>query len=95
MASAQEDPIAAAAADFDSVKTDIVSLRDDLRSLAGHLKTGAVNGVSGEANRLYERLAEQGGRSVGAVSRRIEEQPMLSILLAFAAGFVGGRLLRR
>jgi len=95
MASAPKDPIAAAAADFDSVKADIVSLRDDLRRLAGHLKTGAVNGVSGEANRFYARLTEQGNRSVGAVSRRVEEQPMLSILLAFAAGFVGGRLLQR
>ncbi len=95
MASAVKDPVAEAAADLDSIKEDIASLRGDLGSLARHLKAGAVNGVSDEAQRLYDSLAAKRDRSIGALSRRIEEQPALSILLAFAAGFLGGRFIGR
>ena len=95
MASAAKDPVDEAAADLDRIKDDVASLRNDLGSLANNLKTGAVNGVSDEAKHLYDSLVAKGDRSVGAVSRRIEEQPMLSILLAFAAGFIGGRFIGR
>jgi hypothetical protein len=95
MANATKDPIAAVGTDLESIRADVVSLRDDVRKLAGHLKAGAVNGLSDEASRLYDSLAAQGDRSLDAISRQVEEQPVMSLLLAFAAGFIGGRLIAR
>ena len=92
--------------DLDSIVSDLASLRRDLATLTSHLKTGAINGakeatqdVAGhlgdEAERLYDKLSAQGERSMKALGRKIEEQPVMSLLLAFALGFAGSRLLSR
>jgi hypothetical protein len=40
-------------------------------------------------------LAAQGERSMKALGRQVEEQPIMSLLLAFALGFAGSRWLSR
>jgi hypothetical protein len=40
-------------------------------------------------------LAAQGERSMKALTRQVEEQPVMSLLLAFALGFAGSRWLSR
>jgi ElaB/YqjD/DUF883 family membrane-anchored ribosome-binding protein len=92
--------------DIDQVKDDILALTRDLASLIDKMKTVAVDS-SGEAVResveelgdkariLYEQVAAQGERSAKAVSRQIEAQPILSLLVAFAVGFCVSRLLSR
>jgi hypothetical protein len=89
---------AEAAPDLGCIASDIASLKRDFAALAHHLRDGAVNGTSDavgqvgdEACRLYGNVAEQGQRSIKAISR----QPVLSLLIAFAAGFIGSRLLSR
>jgi len=54
-----------------------------------------VEQISGEAMRAYENLAAQGERSVKVIGRQVEEQPVVSLLLAFAVGFLGSRMLSR
>ena len=55
----------------------------------------AVERLSGEADRLYRSLTKQSERSVRAISRQVEEQPLTSLLVAFGIGLIGGRLLSR
>jgi hypothetical protein len=95
-------PVAESNPDLDAIVSDLASLRRDLAALTAHLKIGAVSGakgaardVAGEAERLYGNLAAQGERSMKALGRQVEEQPVMSLLLAFALGFAGSRLLSR
>jgi hypothetical protein len=93
-------PVAESNPDLDAIVSDLASLRRDLAALTDHLKIGAVSSakgaardVSGEAERLYGNLAAQGERSMKALGRQVEEQPVMSLLLAFALGFAGSRWL--
>jgi ElaB/YqjD/DUF883 family membrane-anchored ribosome-binding protein len=92
--------------DLEAIMNDIASLKRDVGALAEHLKSGAVDSVtevgrnaaarvSDEARRLYGNLADQGQHSVKALSRHVEEQPVTSLLFAFALGMIGSRLLSR
>lgn len=92
--------------DLEAILNDIASLKRELGTLTGHLKTGAVDSATGaardaaahlsdEARRIYGNLAEQGQHSVKAIGRHVEEQPIMSLLIAFALGFIGSRMLSR
>jgi len=92
--------------DLEAIMNDISSLKRDFGTLAEHLKTGVVDGateaardaaarVSDGTRRLYGNLAEQGQHSVKALGRHVEEQPVTSLLIAFALGFIGSRILSR
>ena len=98
--------VARHARDLDSIGDDVAALKRDLSRLMGHMKNGtydaatesareAVERLSDEADQLYRSLATQGTRSLKAVSRQVEEQPLTSLLVAFGIGLIGGRLLRR
>lgn len=70
---------------------DVAALKRDLASLVDNLKkTG-----KGTANDVYRNIAAESERSVKAISRQVEEQPLMSLLIAFGVGLVGGRLLSR
>ena len=95
-----------ATADIETIGDDLAALRRDFASLMEHLKTGAINGagdsarlaaskLNDEAHQLYGKLASESTRSAQALSRRIEAQPIASVLVAFAAGFLGSRLLAK
>jgi hypothetical protein len=93
---------AKAKTDIEAISDDIASLRRDLAALAEHVKRGAVSSATGaaaqlssEAADMYDRLANEGMSSARALSRQVEEQPLTSLLVAFALGFVGSRLLPR
>ena len=47
------------------------------------------------ADRLYRALSKQGSRSIKAIGRQVEEQPLTSLLVAFGVGLISGRLLGR
>jgi ElaB/YqjD/DUF883 family membrane-anchored ribosome-binding protein len=92
--------------ELEAIMSDIASLRLDLGALAEHFKTSPIDGatnaardaaarVSGEARRIYDNLAEQGQSSMKALGRHVEEQPVMTLLVAFAIGLIGGRLLSR
>ncbi len=65
-----------------------------VRSLGGDSGDIAGN-VSQEARQLYDRLAKEGERSAAALAREFEQRPLTTLLIAFAVGFIGGRLLPR
>ena len=83
------------AADFDKIREDVASLREDLASLLRHLARDAKGEMSEEGRRLYAKLSDSGERSASALAREVEERPLLTLLLAFGIGFIGGSLLRR
>jgi hypothetical protein len=91
---------------FDAIVEDLADLKRDFVALMDDMKTNALNGVGeaaqsaigrigdGVAN-AYEGLAAQGRRSGRAIGRRVEEQPVASLLLAVAVRFCASRLLSR
>jgi hypothetical protein len=60
-----------------------------------HVKDDAAKTVNGHARRIYGSLAAEGERSVAALAQQVEERPFASLLIAFAVGFVGSRMLTR
>jgi len=103
MASASKhDSDAEGGTDLQTIISDVAALKRDLAKLVHNIGGGASDQVQGavehlgdEAARLYGNLAAQGRRSVKAVGHQVEEQPVIALLLAFAVGFIGCRLLRR
>jgi ElaB/YqjD/DUF883 family membrane-anchored ribosome-binding protein len=91
--------------DFDAIVDDLAALRRDFAALMTQMKSGALNGANGaaeqamgelgdRANHLYDSVTAQGERSVQALGRHVEEQPVMSLLIAFGIGFVASRLLK-
>ena len=92
--------------DLSTIGDDVVLLKRDISRLMDHLKNGTfdvatestqevVERLSDEADRLYRSLTKQSERSVKAISRQVEEQPLASLLVAFGIGLISGRLLSR
>jgi ElaB/YqjD/DUF883 family membrane-anchored ribosome-binding protein len=92
--------------DLQTITSDIASLKHDFAALTYHLKPAAsekartaaqsaLEQISDKALRAYENLTTKGKCSVKAIGRQVEEQPLISLLLAFAVGFLGGRMLSR
>ena len=84
-----------AESDLTQIVNDIQALKADLARLVEHLKTGATETVSNEASRLYETITAEGQRQAAALAHTVEEKPLASVLIAFAVGFIGGRILLR
>ena len=93
-----------ATADLQAIMSDIASLKNDIAALAGNLSSSAVNATSDatsraasqigeQASRVYDNIAAQSQRSAKVVSQQVEAQPITTLLIAFAVGFVGSRLL--
>lgn len=94
------------ASGLDRVRDDIAALRRDVAALASILKNSAIQSTSeaaqhaadqiGEkAQQIYGNLTDRGERSVKAIGRQVEERPTISLLIAFAVGFIGSRFLSR
>ena len=81
--------------DLQKISGDIQALKDDLARLMGHIKTGATETVSGEASRFYNNIASESQRQAAALAQSVEEKPLMSVLIAFAVGFVAARVLSR
>lgn len=81
------DEVARLREDLAALKSDITRLVKSMRSDAGE--------IGEEAEELYAKLAKEGERSARAVVREFEERPLMTLLIAFAVGFIGGRFLPR
>ena len=95
-ASSKDDPDAA------TLRDDIAALKRDVTSLMEHLKAGATGGAQSAAaqldegaHRLYSNVAAEAERSAKAIGRQVEEQPLVSLLIALGVGYIGGRFLSR
>jgi ElaB/YqjD/DUF883 family membrane-anchored ribosome-binding protein len=47
------------------------------------------------AREMAQGLREQGGQAVGTVSRQVEQNPMMSVAVAFAMGYLLATMTRR
>jgi hypothetical protein len=81
--------------DLDAIRDDLDALKADLGGLLKHVKSGAVDGVSDEAKRLYGKLAAQSGETLDTFARQVEEKPLASLLIAFGVGFIVSRIFSR
>ena len=88
--------------DIDALTADVERLRKDFSKAIEHLKNGAVNSagnladnVSDEAAELYKTLSKKGERTAKAIGKHVEEQPVTSLMVAFAVGFLFSRLTDR
>lgn len=96
------DAKAKTVSDIDAVRDDVAALKQDVADLVKHLKNG-TNGVAHDAaNRLrekagevYDDLEDRSRRTTAAARHQVEEHPLTAIAIAFAVGFIGGRLLLR
>ena len=88
--------------DLAALHDDLAALKRDVAGLIEHLKAGAANGAQNAADhldesarRLYRNVAAEGERSVKALERQIEAQPLVALLIALGVGYVGGRVISR
>jgi ElaB/YqjD/DUF883 family membrane-anchored ribosome-binding protein len=99
-------PDAEAPAGFNAIVDDIATLRRDFTALIGQMKSSplksandvaehTVSELSDRVSHLYDSVATQGQRSAKAIGKQVEEQPMMSVLIAFGIGFLASRLLSR
>lgn len=91
--------------DLQLVMADIATLKRDLAALLSTMSGIVANDLAGakgvaahlgdEALHAYHDLAAQGERTVKAIGHQVEERPVAFLLLAFAIGFLGSRLMSR
>ena len=94
------------ASEIETIAEDIASLKQDLGALMRHAKAVAIDApeaqvrdmagrLGEETQHIFSSLAERGEETMKSVERRVEERPFTSLLVAFAVGLLGGRLLGR
>jgi hypothetical protein len=95
-ASSKGDP------DLATLRDDIATLKRDVTNLMEHLKataTGTAQGAAAQldegARQLCHNLAAEAERRAKALGRQVEEQPLMSLLIALGVGYIGGRFLSR
>lgn len=88
--------------DYNAILADMASLRADVASLANHMAGAtkaaantAQSSMSTEANRMIDVATEAGRSTAKSLETQIDAHPTLSLMIAFALGFVGSRLLPR
>ncbi|GMU20399.1 MAG: hypothetical protein AMXMBFR13_04960 [Phycisphaerae bacterium] len=95
--------------EIDSLKSDMQQLRADLAGLAEALIQAGKSEAGEARSKLEERVQEQlehmrsavtsaqhyGRHGIESVQTQIEEKPFTSVLVAFAAGLMFGKLMDR
>ncbi len=77
--------------DLNKLSEDISKLRSDLTGIAEKL----LDMGKSEAGVAKDKLLEQGRKTVETVGQKIEEKPLISLLIAFIVGLLLGKLLDR
>jgi len=60
---------------------------DSIEDLAGN--------VSNEATKLYKAASKRGRKLAGTIERQVDDQPVMSLLVAFTIGLFASRLFSR
>jgi ElaB/YqjD/DUF883 family membrane-anchored ribosome-binding protein len=92
--------------DIDAVIADVAALKRDLAKAIDRFRNTSLDDavehvqdlaeqVGDNVTELYRDAAKRGQRSAKALSKRVEDQPLTSMMVAFAAGLVIGRILSR
>ena len=96
----------ASGADIEAIIDDLAALKKDVQKALQHVKKlnldDALDGAremaddfSDEAADLYKDLSKRGRKQIAAMEKQIDDQPIASLLMAFAAGFVISKLFFR
>ncbi len=88
--------------DIASLQNDIAALTRDVGNLVQHLTAKAGSSAEAMASqiddstrKLYRNIATEGERSLKGIGAKVEEQPLIALLVALGVGYFGGRLLSR
>lgn len=95
--------------ELDALRGDLAALRADLAGVAKALEESGkrraetvkttladlLGPLEEELRGALGTIADLGEESAKAVSRRVEHRPLLSLLAAFGAGFLLGKILDR
>ena len=82
-------------ANLDAIQKDIAALRKDLGNLLGQVKVDTTQSVNGELRRIRHSLDAKRESAASAVSQYVDERPITSLMIAFAVGFIGSKILPR
>jgi ElaB/YqjD/DUF883 family membrane-anchored ribosome-binding protein len=93
-------------AEANRVADDVAALKQDMASVIKQMKEAAmreasrfgheaVDRISVRASNVYETVSDTSKKSADAISAHVEEQPLSSLLIAFAAGFIFSKILSR
>ena len=92
--------------DLGTLADDVAVLKRDIAALMDHIKSGGASAakdaarerlekISEEARHLYRNIATDSERAMKAIGHQVEEQPLMSLAIAFGIGLISGRLLSR
>jgi ElaB/YqjD/DUF883 family membrane-anchored ribosome-binding protein len=92
--------------DIDAVLADVAALKRDLAKAIERFRNTSLDDavehvqdlaeeVGDNVTELYKDAAKRGQRSAKALSRKVEDQPLTSLMVAFAAGFLLSRIISR
>ena len=87
-------------ADLASIRRDLANLKGEVASLIEHFRDETKSGVKDVSNQItdsvrcaYENAAANGEQTAKAIGPWIERRPLLSLGVAFGAGYFGARAL--
>jgi ElaB/YqjD/DUF883 family membrane-anchored ribosome-binding protein len=87
------------AEDLTALKQDVAALIRQMKDLgmrqASRVSQDAADTLSERAADIYDTVTEKSRRSADALTAHVEEQPVTSLLLAFAAGFIFSKFMTR
>ena len=86
-------------ADIEAIIDDLAALKKDVQKAIAHVKKLSLDDaldsardiaddLQDDASDLYKDMQKRGKKSLAAVERKVDDQPIASLLMAFAAGFV-------
>ena len=88
--------------DLAALRDDLAGLKRDVAGLIEHLKLGVTAGAASAATQidtsargLAHDVAVEGTRAADLLGRKIEEQPLIALLIAAGIGWIGGRIMSR
>lgn len=95
MSGSKDPSLATLQDDMSALKRDVASLIEHLQTGASATAASAAAQIDQGARKIYRNVAAEGEKSAAALTRQVEEQPLIALLIVLGIGFVGGRLLPR
>jgi ElaB/YqjD/DUF883 family membrane-anchored ribosome-binding protein len=91
--------------DVETIMNDVAVLKRDIARILEHVKTATVDNaldtahdiadhLGDEAAGLYKDLSRRGQRTAKVLNRKVEDNPGVSLLVAFGLGILASRLMR-
>lgn len=91
--------------DMESLSNDFAQLRKEFSKTLENLNErrggvsaeleGRLGEIGEQISGLYHELQGKGRRGVAVIEETVEQRPLTAIMLAFAVGFIGSRLIDR